>query len=88
MTELKPRYLIPESHLEFKALRLEWKFAENVPSVQLHRHKIRFYAFLEASEKKGVLLFSQGLRSVNMSITITLSSNISCCKTDSTDRIS
>ena len=50
--------------------------------------KIRFYAFLEATEKKGVLLFSQGLRSVNMSITITLSSNISCCKTDSTDTIS
>ena len=59
MTELKPRYLIPESHLEFKALRLEWKFAENVPSVQLHRHKIRFYAFLEATEKKGPLAFSR-----------------------------
>ena len=68
MTELKPRYLIPESHLEFKALRLEWKFAENLPSVQVDRHKTIFYAFLEATEKKGVLLFSQGLRSVNLPI--------------------
>ena len=50
--------------------------------------KSDFMRFLKPQRKKGVLLFSQGLRSVNMSITITLSSNISCCKTDSTDTIS
>ena len=36
----------------------------------VHKKKNRFYAFLEASEKIGVLLFSQGLCSINLFITI------------------